>query len=46
VVNLVVPVGALLVLLDPLIPVPFALTAVFMALIVVTLVLRPPVVTS
>ncbi|MGW7685476.1 low temperature requirement protein A [Kribbella sp. NPDC054772] len=43
VVNAVVPVGAVLVLLDPLIPVPFALTAVFMAGIVVTLVLRPPV---
>jgi low temperature requirement protein LtrA len=43
VVNIVVPVGAVLVLLDPLIPVPFALTAVFMVLIVVTLVLRPPV---
>ncbi|WP_202872200.1 low temperature requirement protein A [Kribbella soli] len=43
VVNIVVPVGAVLVLLDPLIPVPFALTALFMALIVVTLVLRPPV---
>jgi low temperature requirement protein LtrA len=42
-VNIVVPVGAVLVLLDPLIPVPFALTAVFMVLIVVTLVLRPPV---
>ncbi|GAA3142411.1 low temperature requirement protein LtrA [Kribbella aluminosa] len=43
VVNLVVPLGAVLVLLDPLIPVPFALTAVFMAAIVATLVLRPPV---
>ncbi|NIK56551.1 low temperature requirement protein A [Kribbella shirazensis] len=43
VVNVVVPLGAVLVLLDPLIPVPFALTALFMALIVVVLVLRPPV---
>jgi low temperature requirement protein LtrA len=43
VVNLVVPLGAVLVLLDPLIPIPFALTAVFMALIVATLVIRPPV---
>ncbi|MFD7158282.1 low temperature requirement protein A [Kribbella sp. NPDC059898] len=43
VVNVVVPLGAVLVLLDPLIPVPFALTAVFMALVVATLVLRPPV---
>ncbi|NUR97868.1 MAG: low temperature requirement protein A [Kribbellaceae bacterium] len=43
VVNIVVPLGAALVLLDPLIPIPFALTAVFMAAIVVSLVLRPPV---
>jgi uncharacterized membrane protein (DUF485 family) len=43
VVNIVVPLGAVLVLLDPLIPIPFALTAVFMALIVATLVVRPPV---
>ncbi|MET4167511.1 MULTISPECIES: low temperature requirement protein A [Gordonia] len=42
VVNTVVPVGALLVLLDPVIPVPFALTAVFLIAIVVVLVLRPP----
>ncbi|MFI5690395.1 low temperature requirement protein A [Kribbella sp. NPDC051586] len=42
-VNVVVPLGAVLVLLDPLIPVPFALTAVFMALIVATLVVHPPV---
>ncbi|MEU4191003.1 low temperature requirement protein A [Kribbella sp. NPDC026611] len=46
VVNVVVPLGAGLVLLDPLIPVPFALTAVFMALVVATLVLRPPVAAS
>ncbi|WP_344233080.1 low temperature requirement protein A [Kribbella hippodromi] len=43
VVNLVVPLGAVLVLLDPLIPVPFALTALFMALVVATLVIRPPI---
>ncbi|HWD80703.1 MAG TPA: low temperature requirement protein A [Kribbella sp.] len=43
VVNVVVPLGAVLVLLDPLIPVPFALTAVFMAGVVATLVVRPPV---
>ncbi|ROZ85506.1 low temperature requirement protein A [Gordonia sp. OPL2] len=42
VVNTVVPVGALLVLLDPIIPIPFALTAVFLIAIVVVLVLRPP----
>ena len=41
-VNTVVPVGALLVLLDPVIPVPFALTAVFLIAIVTVLVLRPP----
>ncbi|MGZ0150991.1 low temperature requirement protein A [Kribbella sp. WER1] len=43
VVNVVVPLGAVLVLLDPLIPIPFALTAVFMAGVVATLVLHPPV---
>ena len=42
VVDTVVPVGAVLVLLDPVIPVPFALTAVFLVAIVVVLVLRPP----
>ena len=42
VVNTVVPVGAMLVLFDPIIPVPFALTAVFLVAIVVVLVLRPP----
>ncbi|WP_329003407.1 low temperature requirement protein A [Kribbella sp. NBC_00709] len=46
VVNLVVPLGAVLVLLDPLIPIPFALTAFFMAAIVATLVLRPPLTES
>lgn len=43
VVNVVVPVGALLVLLDPVIPVPFTLTAVIMALVLVVLVRHPPV---
>ncbi|NOL42314.1 low temperature requirement protein A [Kribbella sandramycini] len=42
VVNLVVPLGAVLVLLDPVIPVPFAITAVLMAAIVAVLVVRPP----
>ncbi|WP_374611707.1 low temperature requirement protein A [Gordonia sp. (in: high G+C Gram-positive bacteria)] len=46
VVNTVVPVGAVLVLLDPVIPVPFALTAVFLVAIVVVLVLRPPLTTA
>ncbi|MDT0221903.1 MULTISPECIES: low temperature requirement protein A [Gordonia] len=46
VVNTVVPVGAVLVLLDPVIPVPFALTAVFLVAIVVVLVLRPPLTTT
>ena len=43
VVNTVVPVGAVLVLLDPLIPVPITLTAVIMAVVVGVLVVRPPV---
>ena len=42
VVNTVVPSAAVLVLLDPVIPVPVTLTAVIMALVVVVLVLRPP----
>ncbi|WP_029291948.1 low temperature requirement protein A [Cellulomonas sp. HZM] len=42
VVNVAVPVGALLVLLDPVLPVPIALTALVMAAIVVVLVLHPP----
>jgi low temperature requirement protein LtrA len=46
VVNTAVPLGAVLVLLDPLIPVPFALTAVFLVLVVAVLVVRRPVVTS
>ena len=43
VVNTVVPVGALLVLFDPFIPVPVTLTAVLLIAIVVVLVLHPPV---
>lgn len=43
VVNVVVPVAALLVLVDPLIPVPFALTALILAATVAVLVWRRPV---
>ena len=43
VVNTVVPVGGLLVLLDPVIPVPVTLTAAIMVVVVAVLVLRPPV---
>ncbi len=43
VVNTVVPIGALLVLVDPLLPLPVAITAVVMAVIVAVLVMRPPV---
>ncbi|WP_037163800.1 low temperature requirement protein A [Rhodococcoides fascians] len=43
VVNTVVPVGALLVLLDPVIPIPITLTAVVMAVIVAVLVVHRPV---
>src|SRR5690606_25500549 len=42
-VNTVVPLGAVLVLLDPLLPVPVTLTAVILVAVVVVLVLRPPV---
>ncbi len=42
VVNVVVPVAALLVLVDPLIPVPFALTALILAATVAVLVWRRP----
>lgn len=42
-VNLVVPVGALLVLLDPLIPVPVTLTAAILVVMVTVLVVRGPV---
>jgi low temperature requirement protein LtrA len=43
VVNVAVPLGAVLVLLDPVIPIPITLTALIMVLIVVVLVLHPPV---
>ncbi|HWV49929.1 MAG TPA: low temperature requirement protein A [Microbacterium sp.] len=46
VVNIVVPVGALLVLLDPVLPIPVALTAVILIGIVAVLVIRPPVTRS
>ncbi len=42
VVNTVVPVGAVLVLLDPVLPIPFALTSLVLALVVAVLVVRPP----
>lgn len=42
VVNTAVPVGALLVLCDPVVPIPVTLTAVIMVAIVVVLVLHPP----
>ncbi|WP_454860064.1 low temperature requirement protein A [Promicromonospora soli] len=41
-VNVVVPLAALLVLCDPLVPVPVTLTAVILVLVVVVLVLHPP----
>ena len=43
VVNTVVPVAAVLVLLDPVLPVPVTLTALILVGVVVVLVLRPPV---
>ncbi|MCW2144422.1 Low temperature requirement protein LtrA [Actinoplanes cyaneus] len=43
VVNTVVPLGGLLVLLDPITPVPVLLTALILVTVVVTLVIRPPV---
>ncbi|MFI5693249.1 low temperature requirement protein A [Kribbella sp. NPDC051586] len=42
VVNIGVPLGAALVLLDPILPLPFTVVAVVMALVVLVLVLRPP----
>ncbi|GAB2572819.1 membrane protein [Paractinoplanes abujensis] len=42
VINAVVPAGALLVLIDPIIPVPTALTAVFLIAVVVVLVWQEP----
>jgi low temperature requirement protein LtrA len=44
VVNTVVPAGALLVLADPVLPVPVSLSAAVVAAVVVVLVVRPPVV--
>ncbi|MGO2037333.1 MAG: low temperature requirement protein A [Brevibacterium sp.] len=41
-VNTVIPLCAVLVLLDPIIPIPTFLTTVFMIIIVITLVLRAP----
>lgn len=41
-VNVAVPAGAVLILLDPVVPVPITLTALVMVVIVVVLVLRPP----
>ena len=43
VVNTVVPAGAVLVLLDPVLPVPVALTAGVLVAIVVVLVVRRPI---
>jgi low temperature requirement protein LtrA len=42
IVNTIVPVCALLVLLDPLIPVPTFLTTFFMIIVVITLIVVPP----
>lgn len=42
VVNVVVPVGALLVLIDPIVPVPITLTAVILIVVVAVLVWRAP----
>ena len=43
VVNVALPLGAVLVLFDPIIPIPITLTAVIMVLMVAVLVLHPPV---
>ncbi len=43
VVNVVVPVGALLILIDPLLPLPIATTALTLIIVVAVLVWRPPV---
>jgi hypothetical protein len=43
VVDVAVPAGAVLVLFDPIIPIPVTLTALIMIAVVVVLVLRPPV---
>ncbi|AZS47988.1 hypothetical protein CVS53_02698 [Microbacterium oxydans] len=42
IINIVVPAGAVLVLIDPVIPVPVALTALILIAVVVVLVWRPP----
>ncbi len=42
VVNAVIPLAVVLILLDPILPIPFATTAVVMTLVVAVLVLRPP----
>jgi low temperature requirement protein LtrA len=43
VVNAAIPLAVVLILLDPILPIPFAITAVVMALVVAVLVLHPPV---
>jgi low temperature requirement protein LtrA len=43
VVNTIVPIGAAVVLLDPILPIPVVITAVVLVVIVVVLVLHPPV---
>ena len=42
VVNSVIPLAVVLILLDPILPIPFATTAAVMTLVVAVLVLRPP----
>ena len=41
--NTVIPLGAAVVLLDPILPIPVAITAAVLVVIVVVLVLHPPV---
>ncbi|WP_329000063.1 low temperature requirement protein A [Kribbella sp. NBC_00709] len=43
VVNAAIPLAVVLILLDPILPVPFAIAAVVMTLVVAVLVLHPPV---
>jgi low temperature requirement protein LtrA len=43
VVNAAIPLAVVLILLDPILPIPFAITAVVMTLVVAVLVLHPPV---
>jgi hypothetical protein len=40
-VNTVIPAAVVLVLLDPILPIPFALTAIVLALVITVLVVRP-----